>query len=78
MGFIFLLFMPETPRFLLSTGKFEEAREVFKWIGKVNGLSESDIKTRLEEIHFEGEPFDENLGNSGAIDYIEAESAAIT
>jgi hypothetical protein len=32
--------MPETPRFLISQKRFKEAREVFKWIGTKNGLSE--------------------------------------
>jgi len=47
--------MPESPRFLISVKRFEEAREVFAWIGKVNGLSEEVIKQRLSEIVFEGE-----------------------
>ena len=44
------MFMPETPRFLISTRKFEKAREVLAWIGRANGLSKEVIKKRLEEI----------------------------
>jgi MFS family permease len=47
IGFIFLAFMPESPRFLVCTKQFTEAREVFEWIGKFNGLSESVIKKRM-------------------------------
>jgi hypothetical protein len=54
-GLFFLSRMPESPRFLISVKRFEEAREVFAWIGKVNGLSEEVIKQRLSEIVFEGE-----------------------
>lgn len=54
-GLIFLMKMPESPRFLISVKRFKEAREVFAWIGKVNGLSDQTIKQRLSEIIFEGE-----------------------
>ena len=55
LGLIFLLFMPESPRFLISTKQFDKAREVFAWIGKVNGLEPKIIKQRLNEITFDGE-----------------------
>ena len=55
MGIVFLFFMPESPRFLISKKRFEEARTVFKWIGAKNGLDEKTIEERLDEIVFEGE-----------------------
>jgi len=39
IGFVFMLCMPESPRFLIAQKRFGEARDVFKWIGGVNGLS---------------------------------------
>ena len=38
MGIIFLYFMPETPRFLLSQHRYQSARAVFNKIAKFNGL----------------------------------------
>ena len=55
IGLMFLLFMPESPRFLISTKQFDKAREVFAWIGKVNGLDAKTIKQRMNEITFDGE-----------------------
>jgi len=37
-GVAFLLYMPESPRFLVSAKRYDEAREVFKWMGIRNGL----------------------------------------
>lgn len=54
-GLVFLFFMPESPRFLISKQRFEDARDVFKWIGKVNGLSREEAERRLDEIVFDGE-----------------------
>lgn len=54
-GIIFLLFMPESPRFLVAQRRFADAREVFKWIGIKNGLSLSEIEEKLDKIKFEGE-----------------------
>lgn len=50
--------MPESPRFLISKKRFDEARTVFKWIGSVNGLDAETTKYRLSEIIFEGEDCD--------------------
>ena len=36
-GVICLYFMPESPRFLLSVKKFDEARKVFNIYARVNG-----------------------------------------
>ena len=52
---MFLFFMPESPRFLISKKRFEEARTVFKWIGAQNGLDKKTVEERLDEIIFEGE-----------------------
>jgi hypothetical protein len=35
--------MPESPRFLISRNRFGEAREIFKMIGRVNGIEAKDI-----------------------------------
>lgn len=54
-GMIFLCSMPESPRFLISVNRFKEAREVLKWIGIKNGLSEETVNKRLNEIVFDDE-----------------------
>jgi hypothetical protein len=38
-GVIFVYFMPETPRFLVATKKYDSAREVFAKIAKFNGVT---------------------------------------
>tara|TARA_B110000285_G_C15017599_1_gene559858 strand:+ start:989 stop:1123 length:135 start_codon:yes stop_codon:yes gene_type:complete len=43
MGISILSFMPESPRFLISRNRFREAREIFMWIGKINGIEAKDI-----------------------------------
>jgi hypothetical protein len=55
IGFVFMLRMPESPRFLIAQKRFAEARAVFKWIGGVNGLSREEIDKRMDEIVFEDE-----------------------
>jgi len=47
--------MPESPRFLVSQKRFVEARQVFTWIGKHNGLTGEEIMERLSRIRFEDE-----------------------
>ena len=47
--------MPESPRFLIVKKRFDDARDVFKWIGKVNGLTREETESRLDEIVFDGE-----------------------
>jgi hypothetical protein len=37
-GSIFVYFLPESPRFLVSANKFDRARAVFKTIAKWNGV----------------------------------------
>ena len=56
MGISILSFMPESPRFLISRNRFREAREIFSWIGKINGIEAKDIAQRLNDITFENEP----------------------
>jgi MFS family permease len=65
-GLVFLCFMPESPRFLISKQRFEDARDVFKWIGQVNGLSREEAERRLDEIVFEGEDREYNDPNPEA------------
>jgi len=55
--------MPESPRFLISKKRFEEARVVFKWIGKQNGVADEVVNERLDEICFEGEDRSTNFEN---------------
>jgi hypothetical protein len=47
--------MPESPRFLISRNRFIEARQIFTWIGKINGITDKDIAQRLNDIIFENE-----------------------
>lgn len=73
MGFIFLALMPESPRFKICMKEFEEAREIFAWIGKVNGLTEHTIKQRLSEISFDGEDPERKSSRAKTMDLEEAE-----
>ena len=41
IGIIFVYFMPETPRFLVATKKYDTARGVFASIAKHNGISDA-------------------------------------
>jgi len=68
IGLVFLSQMPESPRFLISQKKFSKAREVFEWIGKINGLNADLVEERLSEIHFEGEKIIEGSMISRATD----------
>ena len=52
-----MLWMPESPKFLIANKRFTEAREVFTWIGKKNGLKLQLIQERLANIEFEGEKY---------------------
>ena len=53
-GTVILYFMPESPRFLVSMKRFDEAREVFKMIGKINGLTEEQLEA-VDEFKFDAE-----------------------
>ena len=55
LGVIFITMMPESPRFLVSQKRFAEARQIFDWIGKHNGLKDEEIMERLSRIRFEDE-----------------------
>ena len=57
MGILFLLWMPESPKFLVAQKRFSEAREIFTWIGLKNGLKLDDIQLKLAKITFEGEKY---------------------
>jgi hypothetical protein len=37
---IFLLFSPESPRFLVSTKRYDEARQALNKIAKINGMGD--------------------------------------
>ena len=39
IGFVYVWYMPETPRFLVSVKKFDQARLVFARMAKINGFS---------------------------------------
>lgn len=58
-GLICLFFMPESPRFLVSQRRFDEAREVFRFIGLKNGLTQAKIDELLNDFKFEGEQEEE-------------------
>lgn len=60
-GIIFLLMMPESPKFLIAQKKFDEARLVFQWIGLKNGLPLIEITEKLDSIKFEGEDEIDNI-----------------
>ena len=51
--------MPESPRWLVSEGRYDDAREIFKKIGKWNGLTEEELKEGIEKHKFEEEIEDE-------------------
>ena len=55
IGIAYLSKMPESPRYLVSKKRFDEARDVFKWMGIKNGISEEKANQRMQEIKFEGE-----------------------
>ena len=54
-GIIFLIFMPESPRFLVAAKRFDDARDVFKWIGRKNGISQSDVEHLMNDFKFDDE-----------------------
>ena len=54
-GVVFLVFMPESPRFLVAAKRFDEARKVFKWIGLRNGLSQEEVDRKMKDFLFDGE-----------------------
>lgn len=37
------IFIPESPKYLLSKGKIEQAKKAIKWIAKFNGVKSIDI-----------------------------------
>ncbi len=46
LGSLFLIFQPESPRFLVSIKKFDEARKSFNWIARINEKG-SDIADKF-------------------------------
>lgn len=55
LGLLTISWWPETPRYLVSSGQFTNARKSFAWIGRFNGLDDETIQQRLSEITFEKE-----------------------
>ena len=57
IGFMYVFFMPETPRFLVSTKRFDEARVVFAKIARINRtavnteifLFENEVELEVKE-----------------------------
>lgn len=41
IGTLFMFFQPESPRFLVSKGRYDEARKVFNLIAKRNGKGDN-------------------------------------
>ena len=55
VGVIFVYFMPETPRFLVATKKYDSAREVFAKIAKYNGACDVQTSTFTFDVEVESE-----------------------
>ena len=53
-GLFFLIMMPESPRFLVASKRYDEARRVFKWIGTKNGVSPETVQ-KMDTFLFDGE-----------------------
>ncbi|XP_070136155.1 putative transporter SVOPL isoform X1 [Drosophila bipectinata] len=51
VALISISFVPETPYFLLSAGRMEEAIESLKWVAKMNGKMWDDLKIELTPLH---------------------------
>lgn len=46
VGLVFLALQPESPRFLVSTKRYQEARDALSRIAKINGMGE-DIAAKF-------------------------------
>lgn len=55
------LFFYESPSFLLTQGRFEEAREVLKDMAYFNGVPEEEIKRRFDRTKFQEEVIAEEV-----------------
>lgn len=47
--------MPESPRWLVSEGRYDDARGIFRQIGKYNGLTEEQLEEGIDKHKFDGE-----------------------
>ena len=59
------MFYPEAPRYLVKTGRIEEAVKSFKWIAHINGIGdtadEAQIQEELQVDHENDDSEDEEL-----------------
>lgn len=58
VGTVFMLFQPESPRFLVSKGRYDEARKAFNIIAKRNGKGDNFaeffiFKEEIDQISME-------------------------
>ena len=44
--------MPESPRFLVAQQRYDDARNVFKLIGKINGIRMEEIDNSFKDFKF--------------------------
>jgi hypothetical protein len=51
-GTVCLFFMPESPRFLVAQQRYDDARNVFKLIGKINGIRMEEIDNSFKDFKF--------------------------
>lgn len=60
VALIFWIFVPESPKWLFFKGFYQQSRKNLKYIGKLNGLPESQLR-QITNSRFEGEYTDKKL-----------------
>lgn len=55
ISLICISMMPESPRWLVSEGRYDDARAIFKLIGQYNGLTPEQLEEGIEKHKFDGE-----------------------
>ena len=50
LGSIVLLFLPESPKYLVSTGQIQKAHQAYLFIAWVNGVADPEGKVTVEQI----------------------------
>lgn len=62
---VFLQYMPESPKFLISNGRYADAKEALIFLGTQNGFSRETIIERLEELDW---PSDDWKASSSTVE----------